>query len=121
MRGEGGLGGDGGGREGNGEGWRGEKGGVMECVDGGGKERRSHIAKQTLFVRYPLKINNKQINDSSTMPFSAHSREHHSGEHSGVNSGIHQNFTRMENTGIIKLAGPSAKFHSTGMTRFLQK
>ena len=41
---------------------------VVICVDGGGKER-SHVAKQTLFVTYPLKINNKQINDSSGMPF----------------------------------------------------
>ena len=32
---------------------------VDMCVDGGGNERRSHIAKQTLFVTYPLKINNK--------------------------------------------------------------
>ena len=62
----------------------------------------------------------------NTIP--VHSGEQHSGEHSCVNSGIHQNSTRMENTGIDKLAELSAKFHSTGfhqnstgMTRFLQE
>ena len=55
----------------------------------------------------------------NTIP--VHSGEHHSGEHSGVNSGIHWNSTGMENTGINNLAGPPAKFHSTGMTGFLQE
>ena len=41
---------------------------VLVCIDGGGKEG-SHVAKQTLFVTYPLEINDKQINDSSRMPF----------------------------------------------------
>ena len=41
---------------------------VVVYVDGDGKER-SHVTKQTLFVTYALKINNKQINDSSGMLF----------------------------------------------------
>ena len=42
---------------------------VIMCVDGGGKERRNHVTKQTLFVTYPLKINKKQIDNSSRMLF----------------------------------------------------
>ena len=85
---------------------------VIVCVDGSGKQKRSY--KQPLFVIHHKYITkNKQFHWNSIPVYCR--------EHSSVNSGICWNSTGMKNTRINKLAGPSAKFHSTGMTGFLQE
>ena len=64
---------------------------ILCVVSGGGKERRGHVMLPNKCGLLSSQINNKQINNSET----------------------HPDPTGMENTGINKLAGPSAKFHST--------